>query len=300
MRILHLFGWKLKDIISYLPMIENQGFDSVQVGPLQPIKEPDNNSWWIYYQQCGFYIGNNLGSKEDLTLLCNEAKKYNVRVFCDVVCNHVAGKNDGTTEPHENVDPKLRLNPNVWKERREIVNHENRYEATHFSMKGLPGLDTSKVEVQDMIIDFLNEMIDCGVDGFRFDAAKYIALPGEGSDFWPRVIYNLKKYGLYLYCEVIFSSTWLIDQYCQYLNVLTNGYGSNMDKIVSFVESHDSYLEFKYTKVFSSMDIAYRYRDLARVNQNTIFYVRPFDNTWMSSIVKEANMYGKDYTKYTR
>ena len=58
---------------------------------------------------------------------------------------------------------------------------------------GLPGLDLSNYDLQGIIIDYLNELIDCGVNGFRFDAAKSIALPYEGCVFWPRVIYLLKK-----------------------------------------------------------------------------------------------------------
>ena len=49
--------------------------------------------------------------------------------------------------------------------------------------------------LQDMIIDFLNDVIECGADGLRFDAAKHIELPEDpgGSDFWPRVIQSLKN-----------------------------------------------------------------------------------------------------------
>lgn len=291
MRVLHLFNWKLNDIINYLEDIRNQGFDAIQINPIQPLKEEDCQEWWISYQPTGFHIGNRFGSKEDLVNLCNKAKEYGIKIIADVVCNHMAGKNDGSLYPHEKVDEKLRNNPYFWKEPRNIDNWKNRYEVTHYCM-GLPGLNVQNYDLQDIIIDFLNELIDCGVDGFRFDAAKSIGLPDEGYDFWPRVIYCLKKYGLIIYGEVIFSDKSLIDKYCNYINVLTNCEGSNRDKIFAFVESHDSNLDFGYTRGIDSSEIAYNYKDLTRAYDNTLFYARPFDDTWKSHIVREANMSG--------
>lgn len=55
---------------------------------------------------------------------------------------------------------------------------------------GLPGLNLANHELQNMIIVFLNELVDCGVMGFQFDAAKSIVLPQERNDFWIRVIHN--------------------------------------------------------------------------------------------------------------
>ena len=38
-RILHLFQWKLKDIENNLEIINNQGFNMIQISPIQPLKE---------------------------------------------------------------------------------------------------------------------------------------------------------------------------------------------------------------------------------------------------------------------
>ena len=112
------------------------------------------------------------------------------------------------------------------------------------------------------------------------------------TDFWPRVIYCLKKYGLIVYGEVIFSEKELIDRYCQYIGVLTNCDGSNRNRIVSFVESHDSYYDFGYTKNIDSAEIARNYRNLVNYYDNTLFYARPFDETWKTDIIKQANKVG--------
>ena len=140
---------------------------------------------------------------------------------------------------------------------------------------------------------FLNELIDCGVTGFRFDAAKSIGLPSEGYRFWPNLIYRLKMYGLFLYGEVIFEENRnVIDEYCNYMNVLGNYDGSNPSKMVKFVESHDSYLSndmLGYTRGIPSEEIVTSYQNLTRYYEHTLFYVRPWDDTWKSRRVKQAN-----------
>lgn len=295
MRVLHLFCWNLKDIIGELPKIQEQGFEAIQISPIQPLKE-NYSEWWMCYQTTSFNVGNKYGSKEDLINLTNEANKYNIKIIADVVCNHTAGKIDGSLYPHELVDSYLKSKGDFWKEPRGINDWNNRYEVTNYCL-GLPGLNVSNHDLQDIIIKFLNELIDCGVMGFRFDSAKCIALPDEGCDFWPRVIYCLKKYGLIVYGEVIFADRNLVDRYSQYINVLTNCDGSNREKIFSFVESHDSYLDYCYTKNMSSNQIINQYSELTKSYPNTLFYARPFDDSWKSDVVKKANMYGiKQYS----
>ena len=288
MRILHLFNWRLQDIIPYLDLISSQGFDSIQINPIQPLKNEDASDWWMSYQPIRFDIGNRFGSREDLMRLCDEARKRNIRIIADVVCNHMAGKDNGELRPHEKVDSRLTSRADFWKEDKRISNWDDRYQVTHYSI-GLPGLNVWNRDLQDIIIDFLNELIDCGVDGFRFDAAKSIALPEEYCEFWPRVIYCLKKYGLELYGEVLNSDPSLIEKYAKYMRVLTDGYAYNPDSIVKFAESHDTYLGFGFTKNKSSSEIVNNYVDLTNIYNNTLFYARPFDDSWKSHNIECAN-----------
>lgn len=294
MRVLHLLGWRLCDIKNNLATISEQGFDAIQISPVQPSKDESSYVWWMSYQPTGFSIGNRYGSKEELKELCCSASYYGIDVIVDVVCNHMAGNNDGSLSPHEMVDANLKNRPDFWKEARQVKNWDDRYEVTHYCM-GLPGLNSSNHDLQDMIVNFLNELIDCGVLGFRFDAAKSIGLPEEGCDFWPRVIYLLKKYGLTLYGEVIFADNKLIESYSRFIKVLTNSPFSDHDKIFSFVESHDSYYDFGYTKDKDSEIIAREYLNLVREYDNTLFFARPFDDTWKSEIVRRANLQNKHY-----
>ena len=144
---------------------------------------------------------------------------------------------------------------------------------------------------------FLNEMIDCGVKGFRFDSAKSIPTPQEGCDFWPRVISRLSDPTVYKYGEVIFADENLIGMYSNYIDVLTNTRSNQVNNVVAFTESHDTFYEFKYTKDITSRMITNDYEFLVRDYPNTIYFARPFDNEWKSESVRNSNFKEKNRNK---
>lgn len=288
MRIIHLLGWRIQDIEKNISRIHDQGFDNIQINPIQPLKESGYKEWWISYQPCDFSIGNDFGSKKELDSLCNTADKYGIKIIADVIYNHMAGKNDGSLYPNELVAPYLRENPYIWKEAKQITNWSDRNEVINYCM-GLPGLNPNNHDLQNIIVKFLNELIDTGVLGFRFDAAKNMALPSEGCDFWPRVIYLLKKYGLNIYGEIIFVDDKLLEEYSKYMKIVTNHDYYNKDSIIKYIESHDSYYNLKYTSHLSSHEISSLYPELCRTYPNTLYFTRPYDNTWMSDNIGNGN-----------
>ncbi len=288
MRIIHLLNWNLNDIRKSLDDIARQNFDAIQVTPVQAMKEDSIEHWWMPFQPISFDIGNVYGSKNDLERLCREAKIKNIDIYVDVICNHMAGRNDGSLYPHENVDPYLKNNPHFWKEARPIENWDDRYQVINYCM-GLPGLNVSNPELQHRISQFLNELIDCGVEGFRFDAAKSIGLPSEGVDFWPKTIYSLKKYGIFLYGEVIFAGCDITRQYSNYIKILTNECNLPSKDIVKFSESHDSFYEFGYTKHMNTHELLKAYTHLTNNYEHTLYFPRPYDDSWKWNEVKNAN-----------
>lgn len=292
MRILHLLNWRLEDVLKVLDKVKEQGFQAIQINPLQPLKEDGFDNWWLSYQPCGFSIGNQYGSKDDLKVLCIEAKKRGIAIYADVICTHVAGSNDGGLTPHERVDEKITSNPYFFREKKLITNWDSRYEVVNYCA-GLPSFDMQNWDLQNMIIDFLNELIDCGVEGFRFDSCKSIKTPKEGCDFFPRVFGSLKK-ATYNYGEVFFASEELIGLYAENLDVLTNTLSRNRNSVVVFAESHDSYYEFSYTKDKSSKEITEEYKNLVHNYPNTIYFARSFDDEWQSQDIKEAHSLAND------
>ena len=292
-RILSLFDCPIKDVKRLLPIINSQGFNVVQISPLQKNKD-DSDDWWLLYQPLGFEIGNRIGTKEELYDLCLEAKKYGINVVVDAVINHVANKNDiEYLEPHPDVDKEILNNKDCFKQKIQITNWDDRNQVINYCL-GLPGLDPNNPLVQKKIITMLNEYIDLGVEGFRFDAAKSIALPEEGCDFFPVITYSLKRWLPLIYGEVLFANNDLIEKYARYMKVLTNYDAKNKDNIIKFIENKDTFLskDLGYTKNWSKEQVTHEYMNLTSNYPNTLYYARNYTNDWfewMSPSVKEAN-----------
>ena len=83
-----------------------------------------------------------------------------------------------------------------------------------------------------------------------------------------------------------------------YINVITNSDGRDKDRLVKYIENHDTFLDFGYTKNLSSSEISKRYYDLVQSYPHTLYYARPFDDEWKSEKVRVANCgYQKVYKK---
>ncbi|MFD2670499.1 carbohydrate-binding module family 20 domain-containing protein [Marinicrinis sediminis] len=271
--IFHAWNWSFDSITNNLPAIAAAGFKSIQTSPIQGTKEPTmgGSYWWVLYQPTNFYIGNNqLGDRNQFKRLCEEAEQYGISIIVDVVANHTGNAGGGGLQytPANNVDPAIKNNPYFWHEARGIENYNDRWQVTQWGI-GLPDLNTSNQELQNMIINFLNDAISLGADGFRFDAAKHIELPNDpaGSNFWPRVFGSLNNANnLYLYGEVLQGGADNFAGYANYMSVTPSSYGHRIrnavghhsnksvnnlvdygssgvspSKLVTWVESHDTY-----------------------------------------------------------
>ncbi len=195
---LHTFEWSFKTIENAIPAIAEAGFTSVQTEPVSAIHAGSNGrrftkNWYYAYQPTDTTVGNWIvGSESDLRSLCRTAHSYGVRIIVDVVANHMTSdtgaiaarwKNSGYYH-HDCNDG----NVSDW---------NNRYQVTHCKLLGLQDLNTDgNRAVGDMMADFLRRLVDDGVDGFRFDAAKHIELPGEynNSSYWTRILANGAQY----------------------------------------------------------------------------------------------------------
>ena len=207
--ILHAWNWSFNTIKENLPKIAEAGYTSVQTSPIQGTKENSmgTDHWWVLYQPTNFKIGNaQLGSRDEFKSMCEEAKRYGIRIIVDVVSNHMANTAENKYKFSTAIEDKYEARE-FWHEydNPHGIDYGSRYSITHDCMD-LPDLNTSNKTLQNDIITFLNDAIDCGADGFRFDAAKHIELPDDpdGSDFWPTILSNLKnKEDLFIYGEIL-------------------------------------------------------------------------------------------------
>ena len=283
MRILQLLEWELEDIIPRLSDIANQGFDTIQVGPLQPTKA--KGEYWLKYQPTDFRI-------EDLFILeklCIEAHKVGIKVVVDDVIRHLAGKDDGSLYPHEKDNTYFKNDGNLWLEPIN-GNTENRWECINRCF-GIPAINYFNNKVQDYQISNLFNKQLMYADGSRIDMGKHIALPEEGCNYWKRLKDTHKD--KILYAEMINVPDDLLYKYMEYTMCLcearTVSHIWDKDKLVVFFESHDTYHFFGYTKHMTLEERVKEYANIVTNYPNTILYARPFDDLPLSQEVRNIN-----------
>ncbi len=290
--ILHAFNWSYNSIKQNLPQIAAAGYSTVQTSPVTQPKDfgPWSDvagQWSKLYQPVSLSVSDNtwLGNKAELTALCQEADKYGIKIIVDIVANHMANYKVSDNQVDAN-----RLSDEVKTYEPEIFNnysayfHSERYDASDSSaemmtrghVSSCPDLNTGNSFVQNKIYALLKECIDCGVDGFRFDAAKHIETEADGSvlsQFWANTLdkaaQNYKStYGkdLFAYGEILNGiSGRNVNAYTKRMRVTENKYSDNIlagvqngstsqssstnyqlsgsaDKAVVWVESHDTYM----------------------------------------------------------
>lgn len=254
--ILHCFDWKMSQIKLDLRKIAEAGFGAIQISPVQ--RNVNSGAiWYDVYRPFDFkFIANGLGTADDLRSLCEEAEKYGIKVIVDVVFNHVDNKpyrdswwDEGDRDRHVNTG----------------VNYSNRYSVTHHNMGNgqYAEVNSENPEVIARAKAYIEELKSYGVKGIRFDAAKHVGLPSEGTDFWKEVT---SVPGMFYYGEILGNpggpnANNLMKEYTDYMSVTDEAYstsarnalgvptstgnwtGKNIDgsKLVYWGESHDTF-----------------------------------------------------------
>lgn len=247
--MLHAFNWSYNTIKENLPAIAAAGYTTVQTSPVQQPKDYSTSGdvtgqWWKLYQPISFHIAEQswLGTKDDLKSLCDEADKYGIKIICDIVSNHIANADE--TRPDSVSNQVKKYEPEFYKKRRTYTrtykgdaNDSSVQAVVQGHVSKCPDLVTNDTAVQTYIINLLKECIDCGVDGFRFDAAKHIETEDDGeyaSDYWknittPASSYYTQKTGddLYIYGEILNNcgADRSYSSYTKYINVTDNRTG---------------------------------------------------------------------------
>ena len=220
--ILHCFDWKYTDIIDSLEDIAKAGFSAVQTSPVQP--SASTGPWYWLYQPLSFSVAENgdLGTADELRELCERAEQFGIKVIVDVVANHLAG--DHTSIQEDLADDKY------WHDLGPIKSYKDRKQVTDGDL-GMTDLATENEYVQKVVANYIDELKEMGVDGIRWDAAKHISLPSEGSDFWKTVTGS----GLYNYGEILNGpvddsdeSGALMKEYTDYISVTDNTYSNGL------------------------------------------------------------------------
>ena len=167
------------------------------------------------YDATDYYkIDPKFGTEEDLKELLTICEERNVKVILDLVINHTSRSNvwfQKFTSAHKNGDPS---DPYYdfysWTNLSERENGKaystipgcagQVYECNFDS--GMPELNYDNPTVKEEMLKVAKYYLDLGVDGFRFDAIKYIYYNDtkRSSAFWDWYMGELKAYKPDIYC----------------------------------------------------------------------------------------------------
>ncbi|MCU6435709.1 alpha amylase C-terminal domain-containing protein [Undibacterium sp. Jales W-56] len=175
-----MFRWKWNDIAKECTdFLGPQGYGAVQVSP--PHASASLNAWYDVYQPVNFTsLKSNMGTEAEFQSMINTCHAAKVRVYADVVVNHMAAGSgtatDGSTwnsatlqYPYfsaSDFHPACDIAPSDY--------NNNRYNVMFCRLVGLPDLQTEGTYVRGQVKNYLNKLLGMGVDGFRFDAAKHM------------------------------------------------------------------------------------------------------------------------------
>lgn len=330
--ILHAWSWSLDTIAANMKDIAEAGYTYVQTSPVQTCyvgedggmalfsEEGDSvrGKWYYYYQPTDWQIGNYmLGSREDFRNMCDSARFYGVKVIVDVLPNHTAIDHtavlpalDNAVGGHENLYHANGFKP--------ITDYNDRMQCTTGEMGGLPDVNTENPDFQYYYLQYVNDLINLGARGFRYDTAKHIGVHSDPLDpkatrnnFWDvatgregvKGLTVLMPDSLYIYGEVLQDKNVPEKEYGEYMDMTASAYGHSLrdalrahkvnetlltdwnhsltpDRLVTWVESHDTYCNAHESADMTDEQMRMGWVFLtARQHGRPLFYSRPAGST---------------------
>ena len=324
--ILHAWCWSFNTIRENMKDIADAGYTYVQTSPANTCFVGENGGmqifgdgkWYYHYQPIAWRIGNyQLGNRDEFKAMCDEAKKYGIKILVDVLPNHTAF--DTTAVLPEFIEA-VGGRDNLYHANglNEIKDYNDRYQCTTGAMGGLPDVNTENPDFQYYFMTYINDLIACGASGFRYDTAKHIGLPSDPldakskqNDFWDvamgrkpiKGITLANKDNLFIYGEVLQDKNVKEKEYAEYFGMCASNYGHSIRQIISnrkttakevsnyqhsvtpeklttWVESHDTYCNANESASLTDTQIRLGWAIItARQNGTPLFYSRPDGST---------------------
>lgn len=290
--ILHVWSWNFLTIAENMQKISDAGFTMLQTSPVNACFSPEGGNikildekegnWYHYYQPTDWTIGNNiLGTEEEMKVMLDSAKKYDIRVLVDVLPNHTAFDIDLVTDEfYAAVGGRDKMFHTHGLEG--IQDYNDRTQCTHQGVGGLPDVNTENPLFQKYYMQFVNKLIEMGVRGFRYDTAKHIGVHSDPvdaeagvteNDFWDVATGRKEVLGvslcipydsLFVYGEVLQDRNVPENEYAGYFGQTASSYGHFLrealakrsskdidllswyhsaapEYLTTWVESHDTY-----------------------------------------------------------
>ena len=189
--VTHLMEWKYSDIAKECEeFLSPYGYGAVQVSPVAECAVVNNpyRPWYERYQPVSYKLVSRSGNEDQFRDMVHRCNKVGVRVFVDVVLNHMTMIVSGKGTAGSSYDGGSENYPGVPYSSQDFHGHEScptadlnipsdKYDdpsiARNCQMGGLRDLNQQKDRVRQKQSEFLNHLIDIGVAGFRSDASKH-------------------------------------------------------------------------------------------------------------------------------
>lgn len=330
--ILHAWSWSFDTIAAHMGDIAEAGYTYVQTSPANTCyvgegggmalmsQEGDSvrGKWYYYYQPTDWKIGNYmLGSRDDFKAMADSARAHGVKIIVDVLPNHTA---IDTSAVLPDLDAAVGGRQNLYHANgfTPITQWNDRYECTTGEMGGLPDVNTENPDFQYYYLQYVNDLINLGARGFRYDTAKHIGLPSDPLDtkakrnnFWPvatgretaKGLSVLMPDSLFIYGEVLQDKNVKELEYSEYMDLTASNYGHELRQaldaqnynaadlrdwhhpadpshLVTWVESHDTYCNANESAHLEDAQIRMGWVFLAsRADGTPLFFSRPAGST---------------------
>lgn len=279
--ILHAFSWSFNTIKDNMKDIAEAGYTAVQTSPANKCYEGyttktllakdragydgHDGAWWWQYQPIALSVGNyQLGTRAEYEAMCKAADEYGVKIITDIVANHTTAETgeDDKYLVSDEYSEAVGGYGNLYHDTGDIARPSNpgRFQYINYKNGGLPDINTENPLYQRYLLTYLNDLIDLGCDGFRFDMARNIGITGDPTNdsetgktynltynFWDVATgktgltidsetYHLRDVpnNFFFYGEILGNelSDQLFERYSNYIKITASSYGDNLRSCV--------------------------------------------------------------------
>ena len=182
-----LFEWKWTDIARECETyLGPKGFAAVQISPPNEhnwITTGDGAPypWWMRYQPVSYSLDSSRsGTRAQFIDMVNRCNAVGVGIYADAVINHMtsgsgtvssAGSDPWGVESY----PRVPYGTGDFHATCTVSNYQDAGNVQNCQLVGLQDLNTGSAYVRGKIADYLVDLANIGVKGFRVDAAKHIS-----------------------------------------------------------------------------------------------------------------------------
>ncbi|QJR81546.1 alpha-amylase [Alteromonas pelagimontana] len=171
----HLFEWNWQDVATECETyLGPKGYAAVQVSP--PNEHLNVPQWWARYQPVSYVLNSRGGNRAQFVDMVERCDAAGVDIYVDAVVNHMAAGSGTGTSGNTFANKQYPIySPQDFHSTCEVVDYTNRWEVQNCELVGLADLNTASEYVQSTIANYLNDLVNIGVAGFRLDASKHMA-----------------------------------------------------------------------------------------------------------------------------